>query len=176
MSWCSSPTMTWPRALTSALLRYLAVAHYGRGRGAWREGEYPPHWRPMVVDAVVAEGDRLAVLWARRGSEAEVLEGQLADLLGEMASNLLVAAAREALHIEGELTLGLPVSVPLPEHQPLSGESGEFETAEVSDWLLDEAQPIEGLAARAVVDLFAPAPEPGLPVSDWPPPMSAGNP
>ncbi|RNB51593.1 hypothetical protein EDM22_03960 [Agromyces tardus] len=52
--------------MTSALLRYLAVAHYGHGRGAWRQSEYPPHWRPMVVDTVVAEQDRLAVLWSRR--------------------------------------------------------------------------------------------------------------
>ncbi len=52
----------------SAVLRYLAVAHYGRGRGDWAEGEYPPHWGPLVaevtaqrreeVDAVFREGGR----------------------------------------------------------------------------------------------------------------------
>jgi hypothetical protein len=80
--------------VTSALLRYLAVAHYGRGRGAWREGEYPEHWRPMVVDAVVAEQERLAALWARRGSgdggePAERVQRELAELLREMALGLL---------------------------------------------------------------------------------------
>ena len=75
--------------VTSALLRYLAVAHYGRGRGAWREGEYPPHWRPMVVEAVVDEGDRLAVIWSRRGAGEEALERDLEELLSEMALGLL---------------------------------------------------------------------------------------
>ena len=92
----SESSLRWEEAfldglVTSALLRYLAVAHYGRGRGAWREGEYPPHWRPMVVDAVVAEGDRLAVIWSRRGSTsgADELESELSELLGEMALGLL---------------------------------------------------------------------------------------
>src|SRR5262249_8521727 len=38
----------------AALLRYLAIAHYGRGRGEWKQGEYPPHWK-AEVDAVAAE-------------------------------------------------------------------------------------------------------------------------
>ena len=75
--------------VTSALLRYLAVAHYGRGRGAWRQGEYPPHWRPMVVDAVVAEQDRLAVIWSRRGEGEEVLQRELEEVLGDLALGLL---------------------------------------------------------------------------------------
>jgi hypothetical protein len=32
----------------SLLLLYLAIAHYGRGRGAWVEGEAPSHWAPLV--------------------------------------------------------------------------------------------------------------------------------
>ncbi|WP_203230686.1 DUF3482 domain-containing protein, partial [Agromyces humi] len=75
--------------VTSALLRYLAVAHYGRGRGAWREGEYPPHWRPMVVEAVVAEQDRLAVIWSRRAQGEETLQRELEEVLGDIALGLL---------------------------------------------------------------------------------------
>lgn len=75
--------------VTSAVLRYLAVAHYGRGRGAWREGEYPPHWRPMVVEAVVAEGDRLAVIWSRRAQGEETLQRELEEVLGDIALGLL---------------------------------------------------------------------------------------
>jgi hypothetical protein len=87
-------TLRWEEAfldglVTSALLRYLAVAHYGRGRGAWREGEYPSHWRPMVVDAVVAEQDRLALIWGRRGEGEEAVRRELEELLGEMALGLL---------------------------------------------------------------------------------------
>ncbi|MEF3405499.1 DUF3482 domain-containing protein [Agromyces sp. CCNWLW203] len=75
--------------VTSALLRYLAVAHYGRGRGAWREGEYPSHWRPMVVDAVVASQERLAVIWGRRGDGGEAVQHSLEGLLRELALGLL---------------------------------------------------------------------------------------
>lgn len=38
----------------SALLRYLAVAHYGRGRGRYVEGEAPAFWK-AEVETVVAE-------------------------------------------------------------------------------------------------------------------------
>lgn len=75
--------------VTSALLRYLAVAHYGRGRGAWRGGEYPSHWRPMVVDAVVASQERLAVIWALRGDGGEAVLHSLEGLLRELALGLL---------------------------------------------------------------------------------------
>ncbi|GAA1759147.1 DUF3482 domain-containing protein [Agromyces humatus] len=54
--------------VTSALLRYLAIAHYGRGRGEWKQSEYPPFWRPLVVDAVVANEAKLAAVWARRSN------------------------------------------------------------------------------------------------------------
>ena len=77
--------------VTSALLRYLAIAHYGRGRGEWKESEYPPFWRPLVVDAVIANADRLAALWSlRRDTDgAAPGSGELTDLLREMALNLL---------------------------------------------------------------------------------------
>ncbi len=35
-----------------ALLLYLAVAHFGRGRGDWKEGECPEFWRTMLVKAL----------------------------------------------------------------------------------------------------------------------------
>jgi hypothetical protein len=38
----------------AALLRYLAVAHFGRGRGDWAQGEYPPHWHDLVEEVVDA--------------------------------------------------------------------------------------------------------------------------
>ncbi len=36
----------------NAVLLYLAVAHFGRGRGNWSEGEYPKHWIALTEDAV----------------------------------------------------------------------------------------------------------------------------
>ena len=35
-----------------AALLYLAVAHFGRGRGNWVEGEYPAHWRAAVEETL----------------------------------------------------------------------------------------------------------------------------
>lgn len=90
----SDSTLRWEEAfldglVTSALLRYLAVAHYGRGRGAWQESEYPPFWRAMVVDAVVANQERLAAIWSRRTDGEEALQSTLEATLRDLALGLL---------------------------------------------------------------------------------------
>jgi hypothetical protein len=53
-----APVVSWgdeamARLAREALLRYLAVAHFGRGRGAWREVGAPAHWG-LLVDAALA--------------------------------------------------------------------------------------------------------------------------
>jgi len=75
----------------SALLRYLAVAHYGRGRGDWGETEYPPFWPPLIAEIVNRHRDQLAALWAKREPrcDAAQIEAGLRELLAD--------AAREAL-------------------------------------------------------------------------------
>ena len=35
-----------------AVLLYLAIAHFGRGRGNWEEGEYPSFWRETVEETL----------------------------------------------------------------------------------------------------------------------------
>lgn len=35
-----------------AVLLYLAVAHFGRGRGNWTESEYPEHWQKHIKEIV----------------------------------------------------------------------------------------------------------------------------
>jgi hypothetical protein len=67
----SGTTLRWDDAFLtglvgSALLRYLAVAHYGRGRGDWSETEYPPFWTPLVAQIIEERRDRLTQLWAKR--------------------------------------------------------------------------------------------------------------
>ena len=57
--------------IASALLRYLAVAHHGRGRGEWRESESPAFWRGLVNGAVAAQRDTLAAIWEARTAEGE---------------------------------------------------------------------------------------------------------
>jgi GTPase SAR1 family protein len=55
----------------SALLRYLAVAHFGRGRGGWTEGEAPAFWQSEVAGVVAAHRDGLAacIAGARAGDD-----------------------------------------------------------------------------------------------------------
>jgi hypothetical protein len=55
----------------AALLRYLAVAHFGRGRGQWAEGEAPVHWRDVVADVLAGEQAALASIWAGRTAAAD---------------------------------------------------------------------------------------------------------
>jgi hypothetical protein len=47
----------------SAVLRYLAVAHFGRGRGKWVEGEASAHWKDEAAAAVERQRPRLQAIW-----------------------------------------------------------------------------------------------------------------
>jgi len=86
-------TMRWSndffeRLTVTAILRYLAVAHFGRGRGEWSEGEHPPFWQPIVEQAVAARAESLKRLQrnAARGEgtarEAELEFASLLELCG----------------------------------------------------------------------------------------------
>ena len=77
----------------SALLRYLAVAHYGRGRGDWAESEYPPHWPPEVERVFAANRVELAHAWSLRGETGgeNALAMVLEPVLASMARQLLDA-------------------------------------------------------------------------------------
>ena len=50
----------------AAVLRYLAVAHYGRGRGKWEASEYPRFWRDVVVSIIERQGGIATILAMRR--------------------------------------------------------------------------------------------------------------
>lgn len=49
--------------LVSSVLRYLAVAHFGRGRGNFVEGEAPPFWQQEVEQAVALHEADVTALW-----------------------------------------------------------------------------------------------------------------
>jgi hypothetical protein len=66
-----SSSVAWSDAMLNelaitALLGYLAVAHYGRGRGDWTPSEHPPHWRPVVENAVRERKDGFEHAWSMR--------------------------------------------------------------------------------------------------------------
>ncbi|TMM48058.1 GTPase domain-containing protein [Qipengyuania marisflavi] len=77
------------RLTVTALLRYLAVAHFGRGRGEWSEGEHPEFWQAVVEEAVAAKKTELARVYkAAAGGEAEAVSA-LTALLREMGRSVL---------------------------------------------------------------------------------------
>jgi len=86
----------------AALLRYLAVAHFGRGRGDWSPGESPPHWREVVAGALAPYREALDAAWALRGaamsqsgSDAEI---DAANALSDALQAVVRGAAIAALH------------------------------------------------------------------------------
>ena len=85
--------------LDAALLRYLAVAHFGRGRGEWAQGESPPHWREVTQRALAPHADALAVIWKERDGHGDGAAGG-ADgerLIAAALAPILRAAAGAAL-------------------------------------------------------------------------------
>jgi hypothetical protein len=77
----------------AAILRYLAVAHYGRGRGDFAASEYPPFWRDAVSAAVEREGGVAAVVRMRGtdGCEAAALVPPFQATLADIARDVLHA-------------------------------------------------------------------------------------
>jgi hypothetical protein len=76
----------------AALLRYLAVAHYGRGRGDWVEGEYPPHWQDLVQEVTQAHGHELEPVWRTAHDNAQVaaVAEHLQPIITVMGREILV--------------------------------------------------------------------------------------
>jgi GTPase SAR1 family protein len=50
--------------LVAALMRYLAVAHFGRGRGEFVSGAAPPHWHDAVHQALSRRRASLEAFWS----------------------------------------------------------------------------------------------------------------
>lgn len=74
----------------AALLRYLAVAHFGRGRGAWEEGELPPVWQEHVSAVVQQHSGELTALHAAASRrDPGRTEGELTALLERAGAALL---------------------------------------------------------------------------------------
>jgi hypothetical protein len=63
---CAGTTTSYDGLVVGALLRYLAVAHYGRGRGDWTQAEYPPFWRDVVVRVMTEHRSEWTAIWRAR--------------------------------------------------------------------------------------------------------------
>jgi len=80
--------------VSTQLLTYLAVAHFGRGRGEWRESEHPAFWRAEVQAVLLARRERLLQVLAERAGEArdvqlaERLQAELHDAARDVIARL----------------------------------------------------------------------------------------
>lgn len=54
----------------ATLLRYLAVAHFGRGRGDWSAGEAPAFWAEVVTASLAPQRAAFAAIWGRGSAPA----------------------------------------------------------------------------------------------------------
>ena len=90
------PTLTWSDAVLdelarSALLGYLAVAHFGRGRGDWAASEHPRIWSATVDEVLVERQPALQRAWATRATASpESLRAALDAVLAEATRALLL--------------------------------------------------------------------------------------
>ena len=76
----------------TSLFFYLAVSHWGRGRGDWAEADHPPHWREKVHAVVVELRKSLDQLWEAAGkADATVAE------ISPQATTVISQASRELL-------------------------------------------------------------------------------
>jgi hypothetical protein len=91
--------------IRSALLRYLAVAHFGRGRGDWEQAEHPTSWQDAVVKLVAAEQRDVRQIWSRaKDTPRDQLAGQIERLLGRCSERLLESFYPEAKRLfNGEI-------------------------------------------------------------------------
>jgi hypothetical protein len=76
----------------AAVLRYLAVAHYGRGRGDYAPSEYPAFWRDVVVREV-ARHDLAGTIALRRAEPCDdaALAAAWRERLAPIVSGVLEA-------------------------------------------------------------------------------------
>jgi hypothetical protein len=105
-------TLTWSEAVLdelaqSALLGYLAVAHYGRGRGAWAESEYPAHWQTSVAAVLARRREAFRHAWSLRGEHeaADALAAALREAFDAAATDVLQQLYPEAMRacaLQGE--------------------------------------------------------------------------
>lgn len=79
------------RLVELVLLRYLAVAHYGRGRGDYEERESPAFWREHVHEAVVVRHDawKTVLTAGEAACDPARKAEEVAPLLRETALSLL---------------------------------------------------------------------------------------
>ena len=77
--------------VVAAVMRYLAVAHFGRGRGEFAEDEFPWHWRTVVEAAVQSRRSERTEAWtsAASGAAPGDVERRLTPTVSYVGSEVL---------------------------------------------------------------------------------------
>ena len=75
-----------------AFLTYLAICHFGRGRGEWKESEQPQLWQEVVDAVTELHSDALDQLWksgVQKDTQPATLSRQSRQLTGDCMVALL---------------------------------------------------------------------------------------
>jgi hypothetical protein len=86
------PMLAWSEDVLDELVRaavlgYLAVAHYGRGRGSWEESEHPTHWADALDATLAPHREAMHALWDGRHEAS--FEQELEVLVGRVTAQVL---------------------------------------------------------------------------------------
>jgi GTPase SAR1 family protein len=90
-----TPTLAWTHEVLddltrSALLGYLAVAHFGRGRGEWTQTEPPAFWVERIEAALAPQWVKLHTLWDKSSStNSATCQAELQTLLIQTSQAVL---------------------------------------------------------------------------------------
>ncbi|MBV7539440.1 GTPase domain-containing protein [Duganella sp. sic0402] len=79
--------------VVAGILRYLAVAHFGRGRGSFVDSEAPAFWQSAVEQVVAQHEAALAAVWKQARREQATLQ-----LLMEQMVSAVLAQLYPGLH------------------------------------------------------------------------------
>jgi hypothetical protein len=95
------PSVRWApefldRLTEQVVLRYLAVAHFGRGRGQYQDREYPKHWSASVEAALATQHPALERVWARAQDEGTGIADRLGSELRPILDRTIRTVLREA--------------------------------------------------------------------------------
>jgi len=92
------PRVTWTpefldQLVRQVMLRYLAVAHFGRGRGAYEDLERPAHWSASLENALASKRPGLHESWRA----AETATPETADRIGASLERTIDETLRQVL-------------------------------------------------------------------------------
>ncbi len=74
------------------MLCYLAVAHFGRGRGEWRTGDRPGHWHGVCESVIERHRDALDDVW-----KLAVEKQAMPDVVFRSMQQVMLSCGREVL-------------------------------------------------------------------------------